>query len=115
MVTSVDNSFSGKGNKSSNKEKALSQFLTRMKARQNFDFKISFFFFLVKDSVPFQTLCQRASTSHFIFYAKLYVAKKHEIRYFGLVKGKYKNFLFQMCIRFDVQDLFIKEISTDVM
>lgn len=45
MVTSVDKSFSRKGNKSSNKEKALSQFLTRMKARQNFDFKISFFFF----------------------------------------------------------------------
>lgn len=104
--------FSGKGNKFSNKEKALSQFLTRMKARQNFDFKISFF---CKGQRSKLYVRARASTSHFILNAKLYEAKKHEIRYFGLVKGKYKNFLFQMCIRFDVQDLFIKEISTDVM
>lgn len=46
MVTSVDYFYFGKGNKSSNKGKALSQFLTRMKRDNNLDFKISF------DSVP---------------------------------------------------------------
>lgn len=92
MVKSVDNSFSGKGYKSSNKEKAVSQFLTRMKARQNFDFKISFFF-LVKDSVP--NSMSESEYISFYFLRKVVCSKKHEVRYFGLVKGKYKNFLFR--------------------
>lgn len=80
-VTSVDNSFSGKGYKSSNKEKALSQFLTRMKARQNFDFKISFF---CKGQRSKLYVRARASTSHFILYAKLYVAKNMKFVILGL-------------------------------
>lgn len=81
MVTSVDNSFSGKGYKSSNKEKALSQFLTRMKARQNFDFKISFF---CKGQRSKLYVRARASTSHFILYEKLYVAKNMKFVILGL-------------------------------